>query len=57
MEDSQKDGTRAVNIVNGLHEKGIISFEENGQVNIIGNAHEQPEEEEKEWVRLTQFEW
>ena len=57
MESSQKDGARAVNIVNGLHEKGVISFEENGQVNIIGNAHEQPEEEEKEWVRLTQFEW
>ena len=48
MESSQKDGARAVNIVNGLHEKGIISFEENGQVNIIGNAHEQEEDPEQE---------
>ena len=57
METSQKDGARAIEIVTDLHNEGKISFQEDGKVNVIGNAHEQQEEEEKEWVRLTQFEW
>ena len=47
METSQKDGARAIEIVTDLHDKGQISFQEDGQVNVIGNAHEQEEEEEK----------
>lgn len=47
MEASQKDGARAIEIVNGLHNNGHISFQEDGRVNVIGNAHEQEEEEDK----------
>ena len=44
MQESHNAGEAAVNIVNGLQAKGVISFNENGQVNVIGNAHEQPNE-------------
>lgn len=57
METNQKDGAQAIDIINRLHREGKLAFQENGDVNVIGNAHEQQEEEEKEWVRLTQFDW
>ena len=57
METNHKNGEQAIDILNGLHSEGQLSFQEDGKVNVIGNAHEQQEEEEKEWVRLTQFEW
>ena len=57
MEESKEQADRAVGIINGLQEKGVISFNEDGKCNIIGNAHEQEEDPEQEWVRMTQFEW
>ena len=52
MQESHNAGEAAVNIVNGLQAKGVISFNENGQVNVIGNAHEQPNESGEEWAEL-----
>ena len=48
MEESKEQADRAVGIINGLQEKGVISFNEDGKCNIIGNAHEQEEDPEQE---------
>ena len=57
METNHKNGEQAIDILNRLHKEGKLAVQGNGDVNVIGNAHEQQEEEEKESVRLTQFEW
>lgn len=46
MQEVHNAGEAAVNIVNGLHAKGVIEFDGEGQCNVIGNAHEQNEESE-----------
>ena len=46
MQEVHNAGEAAVNIVNGLHAKGVIEFDGEGQCNVIGNAHEQNEETE-----------
>ena len=46
MQQVHNAGEAAVNIVNGLHAKGVIEFDGEGQCNVIGNAHEQNEESE-----------
>ena len=46
MQSTHKQAYAAVEIVNGLHAKGVIAFNDEGQCNVIGNAHEQNEESE-----------
>ena len=46
MQEVHNAGEAAVNIVNGLHAKGVIEFDNEGKCNVIGNAHEQNEESE-----------
>ena len=46
MQSTHKQAYAAVEIVNGLHAKGVIEFDNDGQCNVIGNAHEQNEESE-----------
>ena len=41
MQENLEKGEAAINIVNGLHARQVIEFKEDGQVNIVGNAHEQ----------------
>ena len=48
MEESKEQADRAVGLINGLQEKGVISFTEDGKCNIIGNAHEQEGDPEQE---------
>ena len=43
MEEEHQRGKQAIEIVNDMHDKGHLSFTEDGQVNIIGNIHEQSE--------------
>ena len=57
MQQVHNAGEAAVNIVNGLHAKGVIEFDGEGQCNVIGNAHELNEESELKWVGVDQFEW
>ena len=57
MQEVHNAGEAAVNIVNGLHAKGVIEFDNEGKCNVIGNAHEQNEESELKWVGVDQFEW
>ena len=46
MQSTNKQAYAAVEIVNRLHTEGVIGFNEEGQCNVIGNAHEQIEESE-----------
>ena len=39
-EDYQK-GQQAVNIINDMCSKGKVQFDDDGNYNIVGNAHEQ----------------
>ena len=43
MEEEHAKGQQAIEIVNEMHDKGHLSFTPNGEVNIIGNLHEQSE--------------
>ena len=49
MEEEYQKGKHAIEIVNDMHDKGHLSFTEDGQVNIIGNIHEQSEMSEQIW--------
>ena len=46
MQSTHKQAYAAVEIFNRLHNEGVIGFNEEGQCNVIGNAHEQIEESE-----------
>ena len=46
MQANNKQAYAAVEIVNRLHTEGVIGFNDEGQCNVIGNAHEQIEESE-----------
>ena len=46
MQSNNKQAYAAVEIVNRLHTEGVIAFNDEGQCNVIGNAHEQIEESE-----------
>ena len=57
MQSTHKQAYAAVEIVNGLHAKGVIAFNDEGECNVIGNAHEQNEESEPKWAWVNKFEW
>lgn len=48
MEESQKQGQAAIEIVNTMHDKGLITFNDDGQPNVIGNAHEVADDQQEQ---------
>ena len=48
MEESQKQGQAAIEIVNTMHGKGLITFNGDGQANVIGNAHEVADDQQEQ---------
>ena len=48
MEESQKQGQAAIEIVNTMHDKGLITFNGDGQANVIGNAHKVADDQQEQ---------